>query len=115
MDIRTKYTFLQRRHMWLKVYKKGLSITNYQRNSNKNYNWISHKTSKNGDHQDLQEISDGEAVEKKEPPTLLVCQEIFNRRIPMCCFSQVLCFFLSGTACCSQELRSLCETGLNLL
>ena len=22
---------------------------------------------------------------------------MFNRRIPMCCFSQVLCFFLSGT------------------
>ena len=33
----------------------------------------------------------------------------------MCCFSQVLHFFLSRTACCSQELRSLCETSLNLL
>ena len=30
------------------------------------------KSLKNGDHQDLQEISDGEAVEKREPPTLLV-------------------------------------------
>jgi len=43
------------------------------------------------------------------------CQGMFNRRIPMCCFSQVLHFFLSRTACCSQELRSLCETSLNLL
>ena len=30
------------------------------------------KPLKNGDHQDLQDISDGEAVEKREPPTLLV-------------------------------------------
>ena len=38
----------------------------------KKHNGISHKASKNGDHQDLQEISDREAVEKREPPTLLV-------------------------------------------
>ena len=44
-----------------------------------------------------------------------VCQGVFTRRIPTCCFSQVLCFFLSGTAGCSQELRSLCETGFSLL
>ena len=43
------------------------------------------------------------------------CQELFNRRSPTCCFSQVLCILLSGTAGCSQELGSLCETGLNLL
>ena len=34
----------------------------------------------------------------------LQCQGIFNRRIPTCCFSQVLCFFLSETAGRSQEL-----------
>ena len=69
---RTKYTFLQRRHLSPEVYKKELSITNHQRNSNQNNNGISHKTFKNGDHQDLQVISDGEAVEKRKPPTLLV-------------------------------------------
>ena len=34
----------------------------------------------------------------------LRCQGMFNRRIPTCCFSQVLCFFLNTTAGCSQEL-----------
>ena len=46
MGTRTKYTFLQRRHLWPKVYETGLSMTNYQRNSNKNHNGISHKASK---------------------------------------------------------------------
>ena len=54
-----------------------------------------------------------------EPPKIksatVSCHGMFNRRIPTCCFSQVLCFFLSRTACHSQELGSLCETGLNLL
>ena len=35
------------------------------------------------------------------------CQGMFNRRIPTCCFSQVLCFFSSGAECCSQEPGSL--------
>ena len=46
MGTSTKYTFLQRRHLWPKVYETGLSITNHQRNSNKNHSGISHKVSK---------------------------------------------------------------------
>ena len=52
---------------------------------------------------------------QKTKSATVSCQGMFNRRIPSCCFSQVLCFFLNGTARCSQELGSLCEIGLNLL
>ena len=46
MGGRSKQTFLQRRHLWPTVYETGLSITNHQRNSNKNHRGISHKVSK---------------------------------------------------------------------
>ena len=40
--------------------------------------------------------------------SLLQCQRMFDGRIPTCCLSWVLCPSSSGTACCSQGLRSLC-------
>ena len=44
-----------------------LSITNYQKNTNQNYNEVSLPTSQNGQHQkNLQTINAGEGVEKRE-------------------------------------------------
>ena len=40
---------------------------------------------------------------QKTKSATVSCQGMFNRRIPSCCFSQVLCFFLSRTACCSRN------------
>ena len=47
--------------------------------------------------------------------SLLQCQRMFDGRIPTCCLLWVLCPSSSGTARCSQGLRSLCEAGLSLL
>ena len=45
-----------------------ISITHYKRNANQNHNEISSHTSQNGLHQEnLQTISAGEDVEKREP------------------------------------------------
>ena len=46
---------------------------------------------------------------------MVECQGMFDGRIPTCCLSWVLCPSSSGTASCSQGLRSLCEAGLGLL
>ena len=44
------------------------ALTNYQRNANQNYNKVLPHTSQNGHHQkNLQTISAGENVEKREP------------------------------------------------
>ena len=44
-----------------------LSITNYQRNANQNYNEVSPNTEQNGHHQkNLQTINTGEGVKKRE-------------------------------------------------
>ena len=45
-----------------------ISMTHYKRNANQNHNEISSHTSRNGLHQEnLQTISTGEDVEKREP------------------------------------------------
>ena len=56
------------------AHEKMSNITNYQRNANlKNYNEVSPYNGHNGHHKkNLQTINAGEAVEKKDPLTLLV-------------------------------------------
>ena len=67
MGRRPKQTFLQRRHIdGQQTHEKMLSITNYQRNANQNYNEISPHTRQNGRHQKSTTINAGEAVEKWE-------------------------------------------------
>ena len=46
MDISPKKTY-----RWPKAHEKILSITNYQRNANQNYNEVSPHTGQNGHHQ----------------------------------------------------------------
>ena len=69
MGKRPKQTFLQRRHRdGQKAHEKMFNVTNYQRNTNKNYNEVSTHNSQNGNHQkNLQTISAGEGMEKREP------------------------------------------------
>ena len=68
MGGRPKQTFLQRHTDGQQTHEKMLNITNYQRNTNQNYNEVSPHTSQNGHHQkNLQIINAGEDVEKREP------------------------------------------------
>ena len=69
MGGRPKQTFLQRRHTdGQEAHEKMLNITNYQRNTNQNYNEVLPHTGQNGHHQkNLQTINAGEGVEKREP------------------------------------------------
>ena len=46
---------------------------------------------------------------------LVSCRGMFDGRITTCYLSWVLCPSSSGTARCSQGLKSLCEAGLGLL
>ena len=67
MDRRSKQTFLQRRHTdSQETHEKMLSIANYQRNANQNYNEVSSHTGQNGHHQkNLQTINPGEDMKKR--------------------------------------------------
>ena len=52
MSRRPKKTFLQRKHTdGQEVHEKIFNITNYQRNTNQNYNEVSPHTGQNGYHQ----------------------------------------------------------------
>ena len=54
MGRRPKQTFLQRRRTDdQEAHEKMLSITNYQKNTNQNYNEVSLPTSQNGQHQKI--------------------------------------------------------------
>ena len=66
---RSKQTFLQRRHIdGQEAHEKMLNIDNYQRNANQNYNEVPCHTGQNGHHQkNLETITAGEGVEKREP------------------------------------------------
>ena len=69
MGGRSTQTFLQRRYTdGQKACENMLSITNYQRNANQNYN---SDISQNGHHQYLQTINAGEDVEKREPSDIV--------------------------------------------
>ena len=68
MGGRSTQTFLQRRYTdGQKACENMLSITNYQRNANQNYNEVSPNTEQNGHHRkNLQTINTGEGVKKRE-------------------------------------------------
>ena len=69
---RSKQTFLQRRHTGgQEADEKLLNITNYQRNTNQNYNEVSPHTSSNGHHQKIYKQQMLERVWRKR--TLLHC------------------------------------------
>ena len=52
MGKRSKYVFFPKKtHRWPKTHENMLSIINYQRNTNQNYNEVSPHTSQNGHHQ----------------------------------------------------------------
>ena len=69
MGRRSKQIFLQRGHTdGEQALEKILNITNYQRNTNKNYNGVPPlDTDQNGHHQIICKINPREGVEQKEP------------------------------------------------
>ena len=69
MGRRSTYTFLQRRHTdGQKAHEKMFILTNYQRNTNQNYNEESPGRSQSGHCQkNLQTIERGEGVSQREP------------------------------------------------
>ena len=70
MGRRTKYTFLQRRHIdGQQAHEKMFNITNFQRNANQNYNEVSPHTSQK-DHNEKKkspQTTNARGVEKREP------------------------------------------------